>query len=215
MELVLVLLTAVLAATTVFYAIETRRTRLQAIAPVLTLGFHPFSKMTVLPELVNVGMGAARNVDVTIAFVPADGSSAERVERRWRHPLIEPGGRHAFISPEGADYNDQFSTLYQSVQIKGTALDSTGTAVIIDASIDDLREWYLLSKGALHYWRHDHDEDLLEQITAIREAVETLATQRPTSPQNAHGDHHPSATEPTRPAAFFSALLSRRGRGAD
>jgi hypothetical protein len=79
--------------------------------------------------IINVGQGAALDVDLELAFHPAD-ETAEPVRRPWTWPLIRPGQRYQFIPPEVAGQRAPdfglWAAVYPRVTLTGTVrLNST------------------------------------------------------------------------------------------
>lgn len=92
------LLTALLAWFAFDAVREARRTRKQAVRPALGLDLVTVGGNYVEVGVVNVGQGAALDVDLELAFMP-DLGDAEPVRLRWTWPLIRPGQSYQFAPP--------------------------------------------------------------------------------------------------------------------
>ncbi len=149
------LLTAVLIAVTVYYAIQNRRmvaemqlARESAILPKLAIEFHRLGPATVTVAIRNVGPGAAFAVDVRIVFKPIAAETAKD-ERRWRKNVLSSGEQRDFMPPGGLSDNiNSLPATYAGVSLTGTMKDASGKTHLVDEHFLELADWRDALSGA-------------------------------------------------------------------
>jgi hypothetical protein len=149
------ILTLALVAVTVFYAIQNRmmvlemqRTRNAALVPKLAIDFHRLAPATMTVAILNVGPGAALDVDVRVVFEPPSEEAAAS-EFRWRRNVLSAGERAEFMQP--GELNNNLNTLpaaYRAIRLVGTTKDATGTTHPVNESFEGLAEWREVLHGA-------------------------------------------------------------------
>lgn len=183
------LLTAVLIAVTVYYAIQNKRmavemrrsreeaaaAREEAMKPVLGLEFHRLGPTSMTVAIRNVGPGTAFDIDVRMQFIPLS-DDAQPDEQRWRGNLLRTGEQHDFMPP--GELNNNMNTLperYREIRLAGTVRDAEGRQHNVGASFGDLAEWREALSGARQRWVIPDAERRLADELAKR--LQPLATQ--------------------------------------
>jgi hypothetical protein len=187
------ILTLALVAVTIFYAIQNRRmvlemqrTRNAAVLPKLAVDFHRLAPTAMTVAVLNVGPGAALDVDLRVVFEPvSDGGDAS--EFRWRRNVLAPGERADFMKP--GQVNDSLNTIpasYRAIRLLGTMKDATGAAHEIIESFEGLAEWRELLHGAhQRYTEADPERRLADaldrkfkqQFQGLQQAVERVGNE--------------------------------------
>ena len=153
------LLTVVLIAVTVFYAIQNWRmvremklSRAAAIAPKLGLEFLRLGPTAMTIAIRNVGPGTAFAIDVRLVYEPiAEGRSPE--EQPWRHNMLTSGEERDLMPP--GDLNDNVNLLprtYKRIRLVGSVRDGDGRAHAVDEEITDLAAWRDVLAKARQRW---------------------------------------------------------------
>jgi len=135
-------LTLVLVGATIFYAWQTRQTveemraaRATQVLPRLVPTFAKLPAGNVLLRIVNAGSGPAFNVDVEL--IPEPGGDPIR----YVAPVMSPGEYQDFLAPgEGSGQTEiqlaAISTIFKTVQLKGSCSDALGTTHRVDEAMD-------------------------------------------------------------------------------
>jgi hypothetical protein len=132
-SLLLVVVTATYAYLTYGLLLESRESRRRESAPVLAVITDEFG---VVPELLNVGNGPARQVEVTLHAVRANGETeATRISIRnlgvnQSYPILEDPFRD--LTDEKTSIPDEFTELL----VTGTLRDAFGDEVPVDLQYD-------------------------------------------------------------------------------
>lgn len=183
-----VVLTAVLVAVTAFYAWQTyrmaaemRQDRRERATPRVVVDLRSEGAGFVPPSVVNVGLGPALDLDVTMTYVARDSADLTGigyVTRRWRSRLVAPGERHRFSPPTDAVgqplYMDRVSELFRAVQLNGTCRASFGETLQIDEEVGDLAEVWELAQQSWHLVDHEPDERIVKELQRIAKVLAKL-----------------------------------------
>jgi hypothetical protein len=138
---VLVAVTTVAAIIAALAVREARRTREQNTRPVLALDLVTVAaSLYIEVGIVNVGQGAALDVDLELAFVPSEDGLA--VRRRFNWPLIRPGQTYQFAPPPIAGQRapdfEKWAPAYPRVALTGTIRDQLDKTHEIDLAVEDV-----------------------------------------------------------------------------
>lgn len=171
-SLSMVLLTASLVGVTVFYAVQTRSmvnemrsARTASALPRIYPSIRHLPAGHGFPEITNVGVGTALDVEVTLEFQP-DGPT-----KSWRAPVVGPRDSHAFFIPYPANEGnadrfigkmDEWARLYPQLTMSATYQDAFGNEYSVSESLDIAKIWEM-RKAADHIWRDD-PKDAFESI---------------------------------------------------
>lgn len=170
----IVLLTAALVLVTGYYAwqnrkmaIEMRHARMASVLPKVVPSYEGYGGAVGFPRVVNVGPGAALDVDVTLSFQPGEGEA-----RRWRVALLTPGEFREFTLPrELMDTND-LTSRYRAMKLIGQCRDALGEAHTIDEEFD-LAEWWQLAVQAHERIERGPKSPVVRELERIRQALES------------------------------------------
>lgn len=171
MELALVILTGVLAATTAVYAFFTWRmvdemgkARRLTIRPHVTLLVRPYSPLGGHLALRSIGAGTALDVDVAITFRPSNET------RKWRGDVLSVGEEVAFILPKAPDGSipnlEAMKAGQLSARVNGLMSDISGEEYAIEDEID-LAEWATAVGSAEQLYERDLMEKAVSQLGRI------------------------------------------------
>lgn len=181
-------LTAVLVAVTAYYAWqsyrmveEMRQDRRERATPKVVVDLRSEGAGFVPPSVVNVGLGPALDLDVTITYVSRPGTDVtgiDYVTRRWRSRLVAPGERHRFLPPTDAVGQpldtDRLAELFQAVRLEGTCRASFGETLGIEEEVGDLAEVWDLAKGSWHLVDQKPDESIVKELKGIAKVLAKL-----------------------------------------
>lgn len=181
-ELAIVLLTALLAAITAYYAWqnrqmvdEMRQSRELSVRPKLAMSIFMLGPTYGLARLVNTGQGPALHVDVTLAFHRRDGSAP--LERRWQSTFMPPGEVHDFIEPDELGDIQTVEALAKAcseITVNGTMQSSLGTSLEVNETTGDLQEWFAMSAAAQHVWEAEPRRKIPNELEKIRKELEKV-----------------------------------------
>lgn len=120
--------------------LETRRTRKQAIRPVIALDLVTVgASLYVEVGVANVGQGAAFDLDLELSFMPDDG---EPERARWTWPLLRPGQHYQFGPPDVGGQTrpnlDAWAPAYPRVTLTGTVRDQLNVPHDVDLELRDI-----------------------------------------------------------------------------
>jgi hypothetical protein len=137
-SIVLVVVTTLYSGFTLLAVIETRRTRKQQVRPALALDLVTVEQSRYVEVgIVNVGQGAALDVDLELSFYRNDGG--EPVCRRFTWPLIRPGQTHQFAPPDVDGKRrpnlEIWAPVYPRVTLSGTVRDQLDKPHDIDLTV--------------------------------------------------------------------------------
>jgi len=174
-----VVLTAALVIVTGYYAWQNRQmvqemraSRAIAVMPRLAITMTHIGPDIWFPTIVNVGPGAALEVDVEIALQPGAGD-----RRRWRTAVMVPGERHEFFirgeSGQGLEHMGQVVERYEEVTLTGACRDVLGNVTAI-AERMELREWRTLIEEGGERLMPDYARDTSKFLERIAKAAEKL-----------------------------------------
>jgi hypothetical protein len=145
-SIVLVVVTAVYAGFTLLAVLEAGRTRRQQVRPVLALDLVTVEQSFYIEvAIVNVGQGAAVDVDLELTFYPSR-EGREPVRRRFTWPLIRPGQHYQFAPPkiDEGDANhpvlEEWAPVYPRVELTGTVNDQLGKSHDVHVTLPDVAE---------------------------------------------------------------------------
>ena len=176
---------SLLAAGSAFAAfLETRRTRKQAIRPVIALDLASVTEMYAEVGITNVGQGAATDLDLELAFLPGE-ATGEPVRRRWNWPLIQPGQRYQFAPPTVGEQPrpdlEVWAALYPSVTLTGTVRDQLGHDHSVDVAITDLPGLRdrAMDAGLASLLRETAEQRALKGVVEGLKAIATAIGRRP------------------------------------
>src|SRR5262249_27609475 len=124
---VLVVITALYALFTLLEVVEAKRARKQQVRPALALDLVTVEQsLYVEVGIVNVGQGAALDVDLELAFIPL-APQGEHDRQRFTWPLIRPGQHYQFAPPDLGQQNrptlEEWAPVYPRVELTGTVHD--------------------------------------------------------------------------------------------
>lgn len=179
-----VTLTGALVAITAYYAWQNRRmvaemaaARALTVLPKLALRWHAAAPMITFPEVINVGSGAALDVDIELVFVPKNGSGAKEDRRRWQTNLLASGERHHFLTLDPSDRSilqtDKLAAMYGRIELGGTAHDVLGASHEVRDVLEDVAAWRDLQAAASVHWQHPDPERRLA-VALAKEFKEPL-----------------------------------------
>jgi hypothetical protein len=163
------LLSAILVVVTIYYAIQNRtmaveaqRARGAAILPKLALDLHRLGPTAVTVAVINVGPGAALDVDVKLSWEPLEGVTAPD-PTRWRRNTLLPSDSADFMlgSDEMGDSLNKIPARYAAMRLKGSMKDAAGTIHEVNEEFADLAEWRKLLGGAHQRWVDPNPEKRL------------------------------------------------------
>jgi hypothetical protein len=181
-------LTAVLVAVTAYYAWQTyrmveemRQDRRERATPKVVLDLRSEGVGFVPPSVVNVGLGPALDLDVTMTYVARQGADLTGigfVTRRWRSRLVVTSERHRFVPPTNAVGQpldmDRIVELFRAVRLEGTCRASFGETLRIVEEVGDLAEVWELAKGSWHLVDHELDERIVKELKGIAKVLAKL-----------------------------------------
>ena len=189
---VIVGLTAVLVAATIYYAWQTRQTVQQAretveemrrargtqILPRLVPTLSKLPAANVLLEIVNAGTGPAFNVDVALILEP-DGDPIPFVA-----PVMSPGEYQEFFAPGKGPSSTEvqlavISSVYTKLRLRGSCFDALGERHSIDELIDLDHYAKLFLSGTWVVPRDEHLKTIADSLEKTRKAVEAIAKHTP------------------------------------
>jgi len=174
---VLALFTLALVVTTVYYAIQTKRTvdemrtsrmeaqrsREQSVRPRLALDFERLGGSSATLTVWNVGQGAALHADLSLAFVARNG---EEERRPWQPTVLAPGARQRFALPESLDMN-LFAPGHTAVIVTGHLHDVLGCRHEVNEQITDVFERWERTKEALRLFPPEPVVTELEKLRQV------------------------------------------------
>ncbi len=183
-------LTAVLVAVTAYYAWQTyrmveemRQDRRERATPKIVVDLRSEGAGFVPPSVVNVGLGPALDLDLTMTYVPYEGANLEGigyVTRRWRSRLVAPGERHRFLPPTdpvGQPLQmERVAEVFRAVRLTGTCRASFGDTLLVDEEVSDLAEVWELAKGSWHLVDHEADERIVKELKGIGKTLAKLVS---------------------------------------
>lgn len=159
------LLSAVLVAVTVYYAVqtwslvrETRRSREAAAIPKLTVGLEMIGPMHAEAVVTSVGPGAALDIKTTLSFLPSDPKAAPDA-RPWSWQVLVPNGRMTFLPPEIE--LDKLAQAFSAITLTGTMNDALGGKHRIDERMTDINGWWNDIKKVQPRWVNPDTEQRL------------------------------------------------------
>ncbi len=163
---------------------ETHEARLQSVRPRLALSLLYRGPTMAFVQVKNVGQGPALEVDIELAFEPAEGGTLPREVRRWRFPLVAPGEDHWFAPSygEGGGLLDVhgLAAAFDRLTLTGTIRDTLGDGHRVDERIEDLPGYRDLNRRAAHIWQQEEPartltEKVGDPITKeLRELAQTI-----------------------------------------
>jgi hypothetical protein len=181
-ELAIVMLTALLAGITAYYAWQNRRmvdemrqSREISVRPKLVISILMLGPTYGLARLVNSGQGPALEVDVALAFHRRDGSGS--IERKWQSNFMPPGEVHDFIEPDelgDIQTMEALAAACSEITVKGNMKSSLGTEVQVDETTGDLQDWFDMSASALHVWEEEPRRKIPKELEKIRKELEKV-----------------------------------------
>ena len=120
---------------------EAERTRTDAARPALGLDLVTVGGLYVEVGIVNVGRGAALDLDLALSFIPSNGArDPQRYE--WAWPMIRPGQSHQLAPPavdgERRPDLEKWASLYPRVELTGTVRDRLDARHPVSVTIEDV-----------------------------------------------------------------------------
>jgi hypothetical protein len=171
-------LTAVLVVVTAFYAWTNRQAlremalaREQGVLPKLAIRLDPVGPLHSKLRLVNVGLGAARDVRVVLHFDTVD-DDLEGPTRTWRTNVLAPGEFAAFNLPDvpggGGMDNRGFVDTHRCIRLTGDMKDVLGKEHAVNEIIEDLVGWWTVVTES-------HQSLPQDRLAEIAKAINRLA----------------------------------------
>jgi hypothetical protein len=173
---------------TLYYAIQTRQTvremqraRTAQVMPRLVPGFAPAGPLVMYPRVVNVGPGAATDIDCTMRL------ESGGPEWRWRWALLVSGEDQEFLPrwkcPDGTDfqpYISQFEKHFSQLTLMASYYDVTGTRHVATGRAEIAETLRLFHSVGVHTKTTPVEklkrqlEALKTELTAIRRSLDSL-----------------------------------------
>lgn len=100
----------------------------RAYQPVIKTSLRPVGPLYVELEIVNVGKGAATNVELTFSVKPG------KFKNAWYHPLLVAGQSECLLLPEGN--LEKLAKKSDVIEVKGEYQDVFGETYEIDEKLD-------------------------------------------------------------------------------
>ena len=165
---VLVLITAYYAWTNRTAVAEMAEARRQAVMPKLAITLDPFGPTYSKVKLLNVGQGAALDINVELLF-EVDGQGGYPGDRRhWRRHVVAPREAADFDVPDspsgGLMDNEQLVKTFRRVRLTGQMKDVLGATHVVDETIDRLDEWLDMLNHSGQYIPHDWLEEIAKTL---------------------------------------------------
>ncbi|HVE45961.1 MAG TPA: hypothetical protein VNA57_04345 [Acidimicrobiales bacterium] len=176
-------LVVVLAATTVYYAIQNKRmademrsAREFTVHPRIALDLPFLGPFYVLVRVVNVGLGPAFDVRLRLVFEATPASGRPTTEREWRTPLLAPGHHQDFDVSGPGGVPVTFTDLpkeFSRIRLIGTMSDGLGNSSSIDETMSDLADWVQRINSAEALLPIDHLEKAADSLEEIKRTVKS------------------------------------------
>lgn len=159
--------TVVLAVYTIRLQREARRQRLQLATPRLVLRLYAPSGVEWVPEVVNVGPGAAIEPTIEVRFLGKDGGLISSAS--WSEPALLSGDTREPVTPQTEDL--------AIVQMRCTSTDALGHRHVHDAVLD-LEATRAEMAAAGIAWREEPLSKLARRFEAVERYLEKELRQR-------------------------------------
>ena len=181
-SLALTVFTLALVVVTIYYALQTKRmveemraTRAESrlarelsVLPKLAIDLDTITGMFVGLKLTNVGQGPALEVELIVAFEPAEGSSLPRDERPWRANVLARNEWLRFVPPRSEQGKPlevpALGRAYKEATVKGRMHDALGRQHEVEERVSDLAGLHELTTQAMVLLEKDRVAEELRQL---------------------------------------------------
>lgn len=180
-DIAIIVLTAALVLVTAYYAWQNRQmvqemraARAVSILPKVVVRWTYVGPGVGFPHITNVGVGAALDVDVELAFEPGGG-----FKRRWRSAVLTPGDGSDFLlrTPGGFASLDELTQTHETMHLSGSCRDALGNEHTINETVE-IRESWQLTQAASERVKVDYQKKMADQLEAIAKAVKEISKLR-------------------------------------
>lgn len=140
----------------------------RACQPVVKASLRPVGPLYVELEIVNVGKGAATNVEITFSVKPGE------FKKGWYHPLLIEGQSEYLFLPEGN--LEKLAKKSDVVEVKGKYKDVFGEIYEIDEKLDikKIQKGWHEAGMVLKTSLEDRVNDLSEHVKRIERTLDRM-----------------------------------------
>ena len=192
---------------------EMEAARSLTVLPHLALRWHSVGPDVSFVRVASVGVGPALDVEVTLRFVPREGSNAPELRRQIQVSLMSPGDYHDAMPTKDMHgplmRMPELETAYERVELRGTARDMTGVAHAVDDVLPDIAAWRrAVQEAVLHWEQPDAEKRLAKELVTqlekpfgkLTKAVDGLRREMRPAEESELGRQPAAATPPEPPA---------------